>query len=191
MVTPAQTIADPATGCINAPVTENITDDGSACTSDDACVAGQCSGTTIDCNDNNICTTDSCDLDTGCVNDWNTEPCDDGDACTEGDECSPAGCSGVPVECGEGQSYQEGICTQDACVTCTADADCADNAICTTVNGETELFCYPLCADSQCADGLTCTASDADQDVCANLETPCSTPSGAEINGVEILRQAR
>jgi hypothetical protein len=42
-------------------------DDGSACTEDDSCLAGACTGETIDCNHDDTCSTDSCDPSSGCT----------------------------------------------------------------------------------------------------------------------------
>ena len=56
---------------------------------------GNCvGGGPTDCDDQNTCTTDSCDPVRGCVNDGlgNTDPCDDGDDCTSGDTCSGGVC---------------------------------------------------------------------------------------------------
>jgi hypothetical protein len=54
---------DPETGTCSYPNVDNTTpcEDGSLCTVGDTCQSGQCqSGTTLDCNDNNTCTSDSC-----------------------------------------------------------------------------------------------------------------------------------
>jgi hypothetical protein len=59
------------------------------------------------CDDNNVCTTDSCDPATGCVNSQIT--CADTDPCTT-DSCDPAsGCTFTPIpECG-GQGCTPGF----------------------------------------------------------------------------------
>ena len=65
---------DPATGCVN---TNNSApcDDGDACTTADTCAAGACvGGAPPDCDDANVCTDDSCDPATGCVNTNNRHP---------------------------------------------------------------------------------------------------------------------
>jgi hypothetical protein len=48
-------------------------------------------------NDNNPCTDDSCDPETGAVYTFNTAPCDDGNPCTEADLCGGGSCGGTPV----------------------------------------------------------------------------------------------
>ena len=59
---------DPFYGCVN---TNNpngtLCDDGDACTIDDMCVDGVCSGIPIYCNDGDPCTVDSCDGSSGCI----------------------------------------------------------------------------------------------------------------------------
>ena len=58
-------------------------------------------GTQINCNDDNPCTADACDPETGCThtpgNDGGT--CNDGNPCTTEDACSDGDCVGEPVEC--------------------------------------------------------------------------------------------
>ena len=58
-------------------------------------------GTTVNCDDANVCTDDSCNAASGCVHTNNTNACDDGNACTVGDTCRGGLCSGgttAPVE---------------------------------------------------------------------------------------------
>ncbi len=69
-------------------------DDGSACTTGDVCKEGKCTGGVSKvCNDNNPCTTDSCDAKTGtCAFSGGVgAPCNDSNACTGA--CLPAGVS--------------------------------------------------------------------------------------------------
>ncbi|NUN13438.1 MAG: hypothetical protein HUU55_07365 [Myxococcales bacterium] len=83
---------DLATGnCVNSP-NSNPCNDDDACTSGDQCLGGTCAGTLIDCNDENVCTDDSCDPDVGCEYTFNTDSCDDGDSCTLGDACDGGVC---------------------------------------------------------------------------------------------------
>lgn len=63
-------------------------DDGVACTENDVCLEGTCTGATLDCDDGDFCTgVETCDSATGCVDgddpcDSDTETCDEGrDAC--------------------------------------------------------------------------------------------------------------
>jgi len=105
---------------------------------DDACAAGVCDAATgvcvagepsqQSCDDQNACTTDRCDGESGCVHD--PVVCDDGDACTT-DTCDAAGgCGHAPIDCDDGDP-----CTQDACAVetgCTHEAlVCDDGDACT------------------------------------------------------------
>ena len=66
---------DPATGCVNTNNTSTCAD-GNACTTADTCSGGQCiGGPPLNCNDGTVCTTDSCNPATGCVNTPANLPC--------------------------------------------------------------------------------------------------------------------
>ncbi|MFN2424919.1 MAG: hypothetical protein ABR587_00580 [Candidatus Binatia bacterium] len=90
--------------CVN---TANVLacDDGSFCTTGNFCEAGLCGGVVHDCNDSNICTSDSCDEDLDAyVNVANALPCDDGLFCNGDDACTNGACaahSGDPCLGGE------------------------------------------------------------------------------------------
>jgi len=85
-------------------------DDDNACTENDVCSNGICSGSPINCDDGNVCTDDSCDPSSGCVYDYNNDPCDDGLFCTVNDVCSQGTCQGTPRICDDGVG-----CTIDSC----------------------------------------------------------------------------
>jgi MYXO-CTERM domain-containing protein len=66
-------------------------DDGSACTGQDSCQDGACTGSALSCDDQDTCTDDSCDPATGCVFTPN-ESCGKatgGCSCDAGDSGSP------------------------------------------------------------------------------------------------------
>ena len=86
----------PETGCAYENLIATECDDGSACTFDDQCLAGICQGLLVDCNDDNVCTGDSCDPAVGCVNSPVAGDCDDDDPCTEGDYCADGQCQPGP-----------------------------------------------------------------------------------------------
>ena len=99
---------DPAQGCV---VTNNSNDcdDGYSCTHEDRCVGGSCGSgtpTPADCDDQNICTTNSCDTTngdflTGCYTVNNSNDCTDDVTCTD-DVCYEGGCSSV-ANCDPGE----------------------------------------------------------------------------------------
>jgi hypothetical protein len=114
-------------------------DDGKPCTRQEVCTGqGTCVGLVVDCDDDNVCTTDSCDPNRGgCMHDFNAAPCTDDDLCTTGTTCVAGQC-GLPVYCSDGNP-----CTQDQCVAgncsyfplancCANSAACDDGNACTT-----------------------------------------------------------
>ncbi len=140
---------DPASGCVYTPV-PGPCDDGDVCTLDDTCDNGTCAaGSPLNCDDENLCTVDSCDPTTGCVHDpapVDGTPCDDDDACTENETCNGGLCVVVLVDCDDGDA-----CTDDSCDPATG---CVHTAI---------PNCIPGCqSDADCDDGDACTADTCD-----------------------------
>ena len=99
-------------GCVND-AAEGPCTDGNACTTGDQCVNGSCtSGAVINCDDEEQCTTEYCDAESGCVITPNNVPCDDGNPCTESDTCAEGICTGQGgLECDDGNP-----CTTDSCI---------------------------------------------------------------------------
>src|SRR5206468_1285028 len=88
---------DGAAACVGGTPNTLPCNDGSACTTADTCAGGVCvGGPPPNCVDGNVCTTDTCDPVTGCVNTPNTLPCDDLNPCTSGDTCAAGACVGTP-----------------------------------------------------------------------------------------------
>ncbi len=176
--------------------------DDSKCTMSDACDAGECvSGTPLNCDDGNACTTDTCGPKSGCVFDPNQFFCDDGSACTANDGCEFAQCVGEIVNCND----QNG-CTDDGCDITTGcthkpnNAACDDGDTCTKedtcVNGECIPKKFTVCDDgkpctdnicdlaiggcvyppnfNQCDDGDPCSTSDTcENGACVGKPTSC------------------
>ena len=93
----------------------------------------------LDCDDADPCTTDTCSAELGCVHTLATgQACDDGDPCTTGDTCAAAGCAGTVVSC----PASGDPCTLDAC------------------NPATGLCGIPAPDSSPCDDGDSCTTGD-------------------------------
>ena len=87
---------DPDVGCIFS-TKDGACDDGSACTTVDACVQGLCvGGEPLECDDANECTEDSCEALEGCVFEPVEKVCDDGSPTTTGDSCQEGQCTGLP-----------------------------------------------------------------------------------------------
>ncbi|MEM7158860.1 MAG: MYXO-CTERM sorting domain-containing protein [Myxococcota bacterium] len=112
-------------------------DDGNICTEDDVCFEGVCDGAPVDCSDDNECTNEFCDPESGCVLQLNVEPCDDGSVCTQMDTCNMGVCDGTPIDCGD-----DDVCTADSCDPemgcysepirgcCESDEECGPDEIC-------------------------------------------------------------
>jgi YVTN family beta-propeller protein len=99
---------NPATGCVHADNSAPC-DDDNACTLNDACQGGTCTGAPLVCNDGNACTDDLCDSNLGCLHANNSQPCSDANTCTVGDACNGGTCVGGN--------------TQTGCAACQAVAD--------------------------------------------------------------------
>lgn len=181
---------DPAAGCVHEP-NDLPCDDGNACTLADHCVEGECVPGELlyECDDENPCTTDSCNADTGeCIYTPNSQPCDDGDPCTSGDQCTNSICiSGVPKDCDDEKVCTEDLCNQlGQCKNTPVSGSCEDGNACTVndqcvvgacqpgqplkcndQNGCTDDSCSPVdgCVYlpnvAACSDSNACTLGDA------------------------------
>jgi hypothetical protein len=167
-----QDYCQPGEGCRNDPLTGPCSD-GSACTEEDACVAGECVGTAVDCDDQNPCTTDSCVAATGCVNEKILSGgCDDGSVCTTGEQCVDGVCKGQQVDCND-----QNVCSSDTCDPVSgcqhaaAPGKCSDGKSCTVKDACVEQACVGTPVD--CDDGDPCT-----DDVCVE-GTGCTHPLNA------------
>jgi hypothetical protein len=144
-----------------------------------------------DCDDNNACTTDTCDLTLpGCNEDelaaccintpdcTSPADCDDVNACTE-DVCTAQGCCENPtLECEDDNS-----CTTDTCnpaTGCVFTPDCSSPADCDDGNACTEDVCTAQgCCENpplECDDDNPCT-----DDTC-NPQTGCVFSPGCSNN---------
>jgi hypothetical protein len=151
--------------CTNTPDDASC-DDGDVCTGTETCDPNNdCqAGTTLDCDDQELCTTDSCDSITGCAN--------------------------VPVECpvGEQCDSADGQCKSEP--ECTVDADCNDGFFCNgseTCDSATGT-CQPG-TPVDCDDGVGCTVDTCDEvnDECVNTPDDSACPDdGLFCTGDEI-----
>ncbi len=141
-------------------------DDGQLCTIGDHCEAGACvAGGFLDCDDENLCTDDYCDIKLGCVNIDNVGACDDGNACTENDTCADGTCDGAPVDCGDNNS-----CTDDSCDPDTGCLNEANTAACNDGNACTQ---NDVCSDKSCGgEAVVCN----DNEICT--DDSCDPDSG-------------
>src|SRR5882762_7139917 len=144
--------------------------DGNACTRNDACEGGVCTGSNpVVCTPSDQChVAGTCNPETGaCSNPPapNGAACNDGNACTGPDTCSGGGCVGGPNVC-----------------VCQSNADCGDNNPCTDDTcenpGTPTATCVHVNNTAPCSDGNACTRKDACQGgVCTGPNPVVCTPS--------------
>jgi len=137
--------------------------DNNVCTGKDACASGTCvPGKLLDCNDNNPCTSDSCDPKGGCVNTPTAGTCDDGDKCTQLDTCQGGGCKGKPLDiktaCDDGNN-----CTTDSC---DKGKGCQNKALADGKKCDDSNDCTvsDQCKSGKCAGGTNVCACKVDAD---------------------------
>ncbi|MCB9788055.1 MAG: hypothetical protein H6744_15335 [Deltaproteobacteria bacterium] len=152
----------PGQVCVHSPTGGSCNDDD-PCTVNDLCDGGGCVGQPKACTDQNDCTADSCDPETGqCLHENITGSCDDGVPCTVEDTCQvvmlrgspdpvPSGvCGGKPFDCDD-----DNVCTSDACV-----------------NAAGKALCQHLPQPGPCDDGDACS----DSDFCLGGSCAAGTP---------------
>ncbi|HEY2775229.1 MAG TPA: hypothetical protein VGK20_14370, partial [Candidatus Binatia bacterium] len=171
--------------CSNIATTGSC-DDGNFCTVGDTCVDGACRGAPNSCNDNNDCTTDSCDTELqACSNLATTGSCDDGNFCTVGDTCLDGACRGTPNTCDDNND-----CTTDSCdgelQQCSHVAhggSCDDGNFCTVGDTCSDGRCVG--APNTCDDGNTCTndSCDSEGQACAHTNNTNSCDDGLFCDG--------
>lgn len=189
-----------ATGaCATQPISEGLPcDDALACTLNDVCTAGTCSGTVVDCSIlNGPCVIGICDPGSGsCFSQPanNGVGCDDGNLCTTNDVCFNGNCTGIGLDC----TAFDDDCNIGACSpgtgTCSAvivneGNGCDDLDPCTSGD---------VCASGVCAGGpLDCTFLDdaCNTGTCNPATTSCeavaqpdntSCDDGLFCNGLEV-----
>ncbi len=175
--------ADPE--CNNQPCNDN-----NLCTASDTCSGGACvGGPALNCDDGKLCTSDSCNPQTGCVHTAlpgccsQNSDCADNNLCNGTERCNLATGScipGKPLSCEDGNSCTDDSCDpQKGCVYTHNSAPCDDGLFC---NG------HDTCGDGSCSvhsgdpcKQLTCKEeTDSCEDVgiiCDNPET-CASYSG-------------
>ena len=186
---------DVGLGCLNVDTTGNACEDGSACTIADTCDTGICvPGAPPDCDDQEVCTDDSCDPSSGCVNAPNAIACDDGNACTTADSCGLGACIGGPaLDCDDGNA-----CTADPCDMAAGcqhediSTDCDDANTCTTDSCDQVEGCInepvadgEVCAEGKCYLGQCCAplcaGKECGDDWCGGVCGECDPGMGCEV----------
>jgi hypothetical protein len=150
--------------------------DGDLCTMNDICANGTCTGgPTVNCNDANPCTDDSCLSESGCAYSDNQLQCSDNNVCTVGDLCQAGLCvGGAPLPCDDGN-----LCTLDSC--------------------DGDIGCTYAAAPGGCDDGNACTVNDqCDAGICApgdavvcDDDNDCTTDACDPVQGcIHLLNSA-
>ncbi len=154
-------VCDPGAGCVY-PEKSGACDDGSLCTTEDACYGPVCTGNELVCDDQDPCTNDKCTDKLGCVT-TPSDLCDDGKPCTA-DVCSGGGaCTNTPYDgaCEDGDPCTKGeTCTDNVC-SGGSDVACDDGTPCTTDFCSPGIGCqHHFDDDAVCSDGYSCTSGD-------------------------------
>ena len=160
-------------GCEHVALDEGECLDGDACTIGDHCEAGVCVGTTIDCDDQNPCTENSCDGLGGCKTEPIVVVCDDGDACTLGDLCQDGVCAGTDTQsCDDQNPCTDDSCGADGCVHLPNALPCDDGNACSLGDS---------CSAGACkaTEALTCDDQNPCTDDACDAETGCTTTANA------------
>jgi hypothetical protein len=137
-------------------------DDNNVCNGIETCdpILNCQAGTPLDCDDQNLCTTDSCDPLTGCAN--------------------------VPVECPAGEQCdpEDGECKVPP--ECTVDAECDDGFFCNGAETCDAGICQPG-TPPDCDDGVVCTVDTCDEvnDICVNTPDDAFCDDADVCNGIE------
>ncbi len=134
-------------------------DDGKACTQNDACQGGACSGTLKPCSSSDACHVASCDVVTdACVE----VPGNDGAGCVDDDPCT------LTAVC------QSGVCMPGQAVDCSF-----LDGVCSTGACDPQLGCVavPKNDGAPCDDGFYCTVGDScTAGVCSGAPNTCAAP---------------
>ncbi len=193
-------------------------EDGNACTAGDSCAQGVClAGAATACDDQNPCTSDSCDAKNGCAHAANAAPCDDANACTVGDACAAGVCEpGAAFVCQDGNPCTADSCNPangcayfpedgapcddgDACTlgdTCLAKAcvsgavsNCDDANPCTVDSCDKTKGCVHDAASGPCSDGSACTVADqcASGGCAAGSALSCDDNNPCTLDGCEAI----
>ena len=147
-----------------------------------------------DCNDGNVCTTDTC-VNGLCAHTNNTNPCDDGSFCTAGDTCTGGVCvGGAPPACDDGNACTANTCNPGTGLCENPPIVCNDNNTCTDDTCNTGTGCVFTANDANaCTDNSLCTSPDVCQGgtcvgqnpvVCPSDGNPCTTEACVPATGL-------
>ena len=163
---------DSKSGCLHAGLEDGTPcDDATICNGKESCHDGACQpGTALDCDDQDVCTADSCDPVSGCQNTGLAEgsSCSDGDACNGQETCQVGVCvAGVAPECDD-----QNPCTSNSC-------DPAQGCLGMLVPSGTPCPDADACNGAETCQGIACVAGKApdcnDKDACTTDSCDAAT----------------
>ena len=182
--------------CMSSECVVRVIADGADCQREDPCVAaaacsdGVCTAVrTLDCNDDNPCTDDSCGVG-ACVHTDNTALCDDGDPCSVLSECQEGTCIATAFfDCDDDNACTADSCNDGHCRHDDITGDCDDGDLCTTasecIHGECTAIAEILCDDDNGCTTDSCINGDCffvdNSDLCNDGDN--CTPSSACFEG--------
>lgn len=157
--------------CVNTPLTGTPCTDDNVCTEGDVCEEGACvPGGPKDCDDQDACTTDTCDSTLGCQ--YEPVVCSDDDICTDDTNasCDPvSGCIIPPVNCDDSDACTVETCNADNSGCEYVAVDCDDGVECTADTCDPAQGCNHVPDDSACDDDNVCTDDECDLELgCVN-----------------------
>ena len=138
--------------------------DGDKCNGDEACKSGKCVGpANFTCDDNNACTAESCDAQSGCAHAKLTgTSCADANKCNGDEVCSSGSCkAGTALDCNDNN-----VCTTDSCSAATGCVNTKQNG--TSCADANKCNGAEMCVAGVCTAG---TAPDCDD------KNPCTDDS--------------
>ncbi|GEM_PF-1262744 len=177
-----ESFCDAKTGkCATKPAADGKPCAGELCTEDQTCLSLKCAGgKPMDCNDNDVCTDDSCEAKQGgCVHKANTAACDDGEPCTEKDVCAAGKCVGTAMDCDDNNPNTTGVCYLGKCyqqpTACSSDLECSDGESACTIE---------TCVKGKCVNTPTGSAG------CCNAQPWANSFDKIDLLGIKVSNSA-
>ena len=182
-----QNTCNPITGecrltSINEQLPCNI---GEKCKTNTVCSDGTCDGNSIICNDQNTCTSDTCDNTIGCVFvKLNLVACNDDDPCTLADMCANGVCNSVKLVCDDGIPCTSDACSLGNCTYTPQDNTCKDSTPCGSFICDKTKGCIIKSLPETCDDNNPCTTDSCTNEGCSHkpFENTCNDNNACTIN---------
>ncbi|KAN0038548.1 hypothetical protein ACTA71_000727 [Dictyostelium dimigraforme] len=132
---------------------------GSVCFSNAKCGVFGCGYDEFNCTDNNPCSDDYCDFDTGCYSELNDLNCKSDNPCYYS-KCTSNGCVQIPIDCDDGNP-------------CSVDSFCNDGNPCSDDSCNSSTGCQFILNNSNCNDGNKCTIDNCGSNGCSHTNVTC------------------